>query len=173
MKIVYIVIVYALFKYIFLKEKRSYRKKENITSVKISYIISLTISITLICFMIGIFDYEPISILSNSMSPTYARGDVLIFKKLTLNELEKIPINSIIVYTIRNQNIAHRVVDIVEKNNTILYRTKGDNNNVADKELVAVEQIQGIYIFHIKYIGFPSVWLHDYFKEENAKLQMM
>ena len=116
--------------------------------------------------MVGIFRYEPISILSSSMTPVFSRGDVVIFEKISDTELEQLPKNTIIIYQIGNQNIAHRIVDKIKSENTVLYKTKGDSNNVEDMELVRVEQIKGVYKFHIKYIGFPSVWLHEYFKQE-------
>lgn len=166
------VLIYILFKYKFTKEKQDIRKKQENLNTKISYIITLILAITLICFMLGVFKYEPITILTNSMSGTYNRGDVLIYQKLTDDELKKIPLYSIIVYSIGDQYIAHRVVSIIKENNNVYYKTKGDNNNVSDKILVYPNQIKGVYTFHIKYIGFPSVWLHDYFNSENTNIEI-
>lgn len=165
-------IIYMLFKFKLIKENNRVKKKRytfSNTLSKISYIITLILSITLICFMLGAFKYEPIVILSNSMKSTFSRGDALIYKKLTDRELKQIPLYSIIVYTVGEQNIAHRIVSITEENDTIFYQTKGDSNNVPDTQLVAPNQIKGIYSFHIKYIGFPSVWLYDYFNSEDIK----
>lgn len=157
------VVIYILFKYKFTKEKPDIRKKHKNLSAKISYIITLVLATTIVCFMLGIFKYEPITILTNSMSSTFNRGDVVIYQKLTDEDLQQIPLLSIIVYSIGDQYIAHRVVSIIKENNTVAYQTKGDNNNVPDKLLIYPNQIKGIYTFHIKYLGFPSVWLHDYF----------
>ena len=89
---------------------------------------------------------------------------LLIYKKVDKNNSNEIPINSIIIYNTENKNIAHRVINIIEKDGNVLYQTKGDSNNAPDANLVEINQIKGIYLFHIKYIGFPSVWLHDYFR---------
>ena len=121
--------------------------------------------------MVGIFKYEPIVILSNSMVPTFSRTDIVIYKKLDEEQLQEIPIGSIIVYSIDDQNIAHRVVSIVKDEN-IMYQTKGDNNNVSDTNLVKINQIKGVYVFHIKYLGFPSVWLHEYLNSDSAKVEI-
>ena len=164
-------IIYILFKYKINKEEKkddAKRKKETFFS-KIVYISTLILCIGLVCFMLGVFKYEPITILSNSMIPTFSRSDVVIYKKLTENELKEIPDGSIIIYSIEEQNIAHRVVDRKIVDNTIEYQTKGDSNNIADTNLVKVNQI--IYIFHIKYIGFPSVFLYEYFNSERAKVE--
>ena len=149
-------LIYLLFDYIFFKEKRN-------TLIEIMQVITVTLCTLLICFMLGVFRYESITILSNSMEPTFSRGDTIIYKKLNEEELKKIPKNSIIVYTIENKNIAHRVVEVINEKENVQYKTKGDSNNVADINLVQINQIKGIYMFHIKCIGFPSVWLYEYF----------
>lgn len=165
-------IIYMLFKFKLTKEKNTIKKKHHIfsnTFPKISYMVTLILAITLICFMLGVFKYEPIVILSNSMESTFCRGDAVIYKKLTDSELKQIPLYSIIVYTIGEQNVAHRIVSITKENDTVFYQTKGDSNNVPDTHLVTPNQIKGIYSFKIKYIGFPSVWLYNYFNSENIK----
>ncbi len=167
-----VTLIYLLFKYEFTKEKKDIREKNKNLFAKISYILTLTLSITLVCFMLGIFKYEAITILSNSMVPTFSRGDVIIYKKITDKELKELTENSIIIYSVGEQNIAHRIINTTEKNGTVSYQTKGDSNNVPDINLVETDQIKGVYIFHIKYIGFPSVWLYDYFNEEDTKIEI-
>ena len=162
-------IIYVIFKFKLTKEKNVAKKKHCIfynAFSKISYIVTLILAITLICFMLGVFKYEPIVILSNSMNTIFCRGDAVIYKKLTDSELKQIPVYSIIVYTIGKQNVAHRIISITKENDTVFYQTKGDSNNVPDTHLVSPNQIKGVYLFHIKYIGFPSVWLYDYFNSE-------
>lgn len=154
------IIVYVIFKY---SEKKDIRERKQNAYTKLSYLLTFAFCITLICFMTGMFKYEPISILSNSMNPTYSRGDVIIFKKLNEEELMNIQKGQIIVYAVGEKNIAHRVVNVIRQNERVQYQTKGDNNNAADMNLVETEQIQGVYVFHIKYLGFPSIWLYDYF----------
>ena len=158
--ILFPLIVYSIFKY---SEKKDIRERKQNAYTKLSYLITFTFCITLICFMIGVFKYEPISILSNSMRPTYSRGDVIIFEKLNDDELKDIKKNQIIIYTVGEKTIAHRVVNVIKQNDTVAYQTKGDSNNVTDMNLVEIDQIKGVYVFHIKYLGFPSIWLYDYF----------
>lgn len=152
-------LVYVFYEYHFMKERKKAKKKPK------SFLLFL-LCISFVCFMLGIFPYEPIAILSNSMTPTFSRGDVLIFKKLKEEELTEIERNTIIVYQIGNQNVAHRIINKVEKNKETFYQTKGDKNNVEDRNLVGTNQIKGVYVFSIKYAGFPSVWLYEYFHKE-------
>ena len=159
-------IIYFIFKYKFVKSKKDIRKRRKLYIDKITYGITIILSITLICFMLGFFKYEPITILSNSMNPALYKADVVIYKKLNDTELEKIPVGSIIIYTIGDQNIAHRVIDRIDDSRNILYKTKGDSNNVADTNLVKTNQIKGVYVFYIRYIGFPSVWLYNFLNQK-------
>ncbi len=167
------VIVYVLFKYKWIKDKKGVRKTKENKYAKIDYAITFIILITIVCFMLGIFKYEPIAILSNSMFPAFSRGDVVVFKKLSEEELKDLKKQTTIVYKIGNQNIAHRIVDVIKENDKTFYKTKGDSNNAPDMNLVEVNQIQGIYVFHIKYIGFPSIWLYEYFfNEKNSEVEI-
>ena len=125
---------------------------------KTSYFIIYQFIIILICFMLGLFKYEAIAVMSNSMQPTFSRGDIVIYKK-DLKDLKK---DSIIVYKIDQTYIIHRVIN-KEVNS---YETKGDNNLKADTIKVKKENIKGIYCFHIKYLGYPVIWLNELLKGE-------
>ena len=37
---------------------------------------------------------------------------------------------------------------------------------------MGIEQISGMYVFHVKYIGFPSIWLYEYFNNKDAKVEI-
>ena len=126
---------------------------------------------TLVAFMLGAFKCEPVTIVSNSMLPTYSRGDVIIYEKMSSDDLKKLEKNSIIVYRVENQMVAHRVVNVIQDNGTIKFQTKGDNNNGPDTDLVAINQVVGVYRLHLKYIGYPSVWLNDFFNDEEAVVE--
>ena len=169
LEIISVLVIFLLFQARFIEGSIERKRTPLIVLEKIVYSIIITFCVLLVFFMLGIFKYEPITILSSSMKPAFNRNDVIIYKKLTEEELKNIPKNSIIIYSTKNQNIAHRVVDIVKQDNSVKYQTKGDSNNTPDSDLVETDQIKGIYIFHIKYIGFPSVFLYEYFHYEDAK----
>ena len=162
--------MYLLFRYKFSKEKKDIRERKENFLEKFYYAVTFIFALMLVCFMIGMFKYEPICILSNSMIPTYKRGDVVIFKKMNNYELNNIQKNSIIIYEKDDKNIAHRVVNVIKTDDNVLYQTKGDSNNMSDTDLVQIAQIKGVYVFHIKYIGLPSVWLYNYFHQEEINV---
>ena len=120
--------VYVFFKCKFIKSQKKFQRKKEKMCFKVNSIFMLSLGVALISFMLGAFKYEPIAILSNSMVPTMSRGDVVIFKKLSEEELSNIPIGTIIIYKSDGKNISHRVVKRYKSNNKIVYITKGDNN---------------------------------------------
>ena len=152
--IIKVLIIYYLFKY-YIYNKMNIKYSKN--SSKIFYPLSIITSTLLVLFMLGIFNYKSIAILSNSMNPTFNKGDVVIYK----NEENILP-GDIIVFQYGSQIIVHRLISINE-----YYVTKGDANNTVDYIKLKKEDIKGVYQFHIKYLGYPSIWLNEFFTKEN------
>ncbi len=151
--IIKVLIIYYLFKY-FIFNKRNIHHFRNRT---ILYPLTIITSVLLVLFMLGLFNYQPIAIMSNSMNPLFRRGDVVIYKRE-----ENIVPGDVIVFKHESQIIVHRVVGINE-----YYITKGDANNTVDYIKIKKEDIKGVYQFHIKYLGYPSIWLNELFTREN------
>lgn len=170
-------ILLPLITYIFIKNiddkinnyesKRRLKKKSTIKMIYI--IIPLLICI---CFVAGIFKYKPTAILSDSMKPIYSRGDVVVVEKLSKKELNKLKKYDIIEYILDGTIVAHRIINIEKHpDGTILITTKGDNNNAADTKKVKAEQIIGRIKFSVAKVGYPSVYLNEFFnKERKAKV---
>ena len=55
--------------------------------------------------------------------------------------------------------ITHRIVDKVEEEGKIKYKTKGDNNNATDDWYVSPEQIEGIYQFKMSKLGNIAMFI--------------
>lgn len=153
-------IVYLFFNSIS-DEKRILKPKQKNSFILSKYALALFFSTILVCFMLGVFNYKPIAILSNSMNPTFNRGDIVVYQKLTEMEKNNLPINTIIVYQLEDKFIVHRITNIYNDNYEIKYSTKGDSNFGDDLQKVNPNQILGIYQFHIKYLGYPSIWLNE------------
>lgn len=168
--LIFTALIYILFKHKY-KKNLEYKSTRNPKKITVSYSITIFITIAFICFMLGFFKYEPIAIVSNSMLPTYARGDVVIYEKKTPEALKKLENGCIIIYKVGNITVAHRITKMINDNDTILYETKGDNNDSADARLVSIEQILGVYVCSIQYMGYPSVWLNDYFNHQSVEIE--
>lgn len=124
--------------------------------------IPLILLVTLIIALIsGVFRYNAIAIVSNSMVPTFQRGSVVVYEKLDKEDLINIEKNDIIIFKNDNKILVHRVVDILKYSNKIEFITKGDNNEAKDDFRTPDSDVIGEYITSIPYIGYPSVWLTE------------
>ena len=122
-------------------------------------IYNITVMIQKICNpdqIPNFFGYKNFVILSGSMADTLNIGDVIFIKEKS--EIKK---GDIISYREKQAVITHRVIDIIEQNGQIFYKTKGDANETIDKELVSVDEIEGIYCFKISKIGTIIMFLQS------------
>ncbi len=92
------------------------------------------------------FGYSPLIVLSNSMSPTFNKNDLIIIGDTDISQLSP---SDIIAYIIEDTTITHRIIELDNSN----FITKGDSNDNADNYQVSSSQIQGKYLGKISYIG--------------------
>ena len=151
----------------------SSKSKSRIKKEKPIRIIILITPLIIFClFVAGIFKYKPTAIVSNSMHPIFDRGDVVIIEKLDRKKSRNLKKYDIIEYKLKNIIVSHRIIHIEKHNDgSISYITKGDNNNTADNEKVSSNQIIGIVKFRIPKVGYPSVWLNDFFNKEDVEIE--
>lgn len=162
--ILFITIVYMIFKYDIDKRNQRISRRKIKTLNPVLYIPFFAFIFIFFLFNFGVFKIQPIAIMSNSMKPLFEKGDVVILCKVKENEIKNIKKNDILVYNKDNRYIVHRIIEIIEKDGLRYFRTKGDNNSSPDNDLVEENQVVGIYQMRIKYIGFPSVWLQEKLK---------
>ena len=106
--------------------------------------------------------YKNFIILTGSMEPTLKPGDIVFVKETTnINEQD------IISFKVENAIVTHRVVEIENENGKNFYITKGDANNTNDQMKIEKNDIKGVYLFHIKYLGYPSIWLNELLNKES------
>lgn len=98
--------------------------------------------------------FTPLTIKSDSMSPTFNKGDMIIIKKCDPNTLE---VGDIITFhtIIENQYVlnTHKIAAISDVNGVRSYTTKGDNNPVEDSSLVTNGDIVGKYVQRVPGLG--------------------
>ncbi len=99
------------------------------------------------------FGYKNFVIVSRSMEPTIKKGDAIFVKAVPENEIAN---NDIISFMQDGVNVTHRIIEIREENGVKIYKTKGDNNNTADKEEITYNQIEGKYQFKINQFGIVA-----------------
>ncbi len=165
--IIYLVLKYTS-NYKAVRARSNGRKKQN----PLIYVPVFSIILIFVLFMAGIFIYEPIAVLSNSMNPVFYRGDVVIYRKVDNNKLKNIKKYNIIIYSKDGQAVVHRVVDKYIKDGETYFITKGDANISNDLNPVSESQVIGVYQLSIKYIGYPSVWLNQIFNYEKPNVEI-
>lgn len=101
---------------------------------------------------INILGFRQYIVLTGSMEPNYNVGDIIVIKEKPENQ---IAVGDVVNYTTSSngKTVTHRVIEIVNENGKTLFKTKGDNNNSADPELVSYNQIKGTIIFKISKLG--------------------
>ena len=102
----------------------------------------------------NLFGYVPFSVQSNSMSPVFEAGDLIVGKKVDDNQ--KYKVGDIVTFwtTIQDDKgndvsvlNTHRIVKLQDRYNTgtIVYETKGDNNDIQDKNFVIHSAIVSVW----------------------------
>ena len=92
----------------------------------------------------SLLGYMQMSVESDSMSPTFKKGDLIFVKQVDLYDLKKDDVITFytIIEGIRVKN-THRIVEVQDNNGTKSFVTKGDNNPVADELAVSSSDIIG------------------------------
>lgn len=99
----------------------------------------------------SVFGYKPFIVLSGSMESDIHKGDLIITKETDPTKLE---IEDIIAFRDAAGTITtHRIIEIVVNGGENYFITKGDNNSTQDLNLVALEDVEGIYVGRIPGIG--------------------
>ena len=87
----------------------------------------------------------------------FERGDLLVVRGV---DVKDIAIGDVIVFQVPGrQELTHRVVEKLEVDNQLSFRTKGDANRGPDTISIKPEWIKGRAIFVIPKIGHISLWL--------------
>ena len=104
----------------------------------------------------------PLIVLTDSMRPEIESGDLIICSTATADEIKVNDVISFFDPAGKGTSIVtHRVIEIVEENGEIMFRTRGDNNNTEDKELVPSENIVGIYKLRIAGAGRAAMFMQS------------
>lgn len=110
--------------------------------------------------------FDAYIIVSPSMVSTINVQDAIVIKRINPEDIEQGDIISFLATNSYYQGkvITHRVIGIEEsQDGQLLFRTKGDNNNVVDGTLVNEDNVYGKVIFRIPFLGYVRQFLSTYF----------
>lgn len=100
--------------------------------------------------------YKPFIVMSGSMETTINIGDLVIVKKVNSSNIHT---GDIIAFKNGNIVISHRVKEVINDSGIYKFKTKGDNNNVADDFIVSSDAIEGIFVNKIPGLGSILLFL--------------
>jgi signal peptidase len=102
----------------------------------------------------------PMIVLTDSMYPVIESGDLIICNTADADEIR---VNDVISFYDPMGNgtsvVTHRVMEIVNEDGEISFRTKGDNNNAEDQVLVPAQSLIGIYQTRIPKVGHVAMFM--------------
>ena len=134
---------------------------KRISSIVSSILMVLLISVASIVVITKIsggepqlFGYQLKTVLSGSMEPGIQTGSIIAVKQA----VAKTSFKKGDVITFQEEEnilITHRITEVVKSGDSVLYRTKGDNNNAEDMNPVMSDNVVAEYTgFTVPYVGY-------------------
>ena len=106
--------------------------------------------------------YLPLIVLTDSMYPEIESGDLIICHTAKAEDIE---VGDVIAFFDPAGNgtsvVTHRVMELVDKEGELFFRTRGDKNNTEDKELVPADSLVGIYKTRIAGAGHIAMFMQS------------
>ncbi|MFH1444897.1 MAG: signal peptidase I [Nanoarchaeota archaeon] len=106
-------------------------------------------------------DMPVVAVESNSMVPTFSKGDILVLQGISS---EDTAVGDIIVFSVKEQTtpVVHRVISI---NDDGTFKTRGDANSgsLSFETSIDASQIHGKSIMIIPYLGWVKIGLTEIF----------
>jgi len=96
---------------------------------------------------------------SESMVPTLNVGDIILVRGI---DPRAVTVGTIIIFhspSNYEMPIVHRVIAIEEQGGSVVFQTKGDHNPGPDGWRVPEENLMGVYVGKIPYVGLLSLQL--------------
>ena len=128
------------------------------------YIVTAIVIIIMISIVMLIscqFRYRTVVIATESMTGELNKGDAIVYEEYDEQIIKE---GQVIVFIKDGQRIVHRVEEIQRINGRNRYFTKGDANDARDAGYITDGHIEGVVLFKVSYVGYPSIWMRSLFK---------
>jgi len=116
-------------------------------------VLALVLVIVLVPRLAGV---QFVTVLSGSMSPTFDRGAVLVVRPV---DPASIQVDDVIVFRQAydpDSTVAHRVMAVTGDGSSASFETKGDANEVSDRDPVLAADVVGKVQFHVPLLGYVA-----------------
>lgn len=138
--------------------KKALKITSNVVTILLFVLLILTALLVITSRASGgepqIFGYQLKTVLSGSMEPTFQTGSIIAVKPV--QDPSTIKVNDIITFTQQDESlVTHRVIDVIQNGDYLMFQTKGDHNESPDSQLVLAENVRAIYTgFTIPFVGY-------------------
>ncbi len=104
----------------------------------------------------------PLIVLTDSMYPDIESGDLIICSTVEAKDVKEKDVISFFDPAGNGTSIVtHRVIEVINEDGKLMFRTKGDNNNTEDKDLVPADKLVGTYKFRIPNAGNVAMFMQS------------
>ncbi|MBE6558855.1 MAG: signal peptidase I [Ruminococcaceae bacterium] len=155
-------LVYLFVNMLYEKKRVTHRKTGVLSYIFGGVVVILMISIVM---MISCqFKYGILVVGSGSMTGELNVGDAAVFEQYRGQVIQE---GDVIVFRSGSTRVIHRVVDINNVGGELRYVTKGDANEDPDIGYRTTSDIVGLVDYKVAYIGYPSIWIRNLFKNNS------
>lgn len=102
----------------------------------------------------NLFGYQLKTVLSGSMEPTFMTGSIITIDPNI--KPEDLKVDDVITFKKDEKSlVTHRIIEVINQGNATMFKTKGDNNESPDSNLVLPQNVVGKYTdVTIPYLGY-------------------
>lgn len=105
----------------------------------------------------SVMGYKLMAVLSGSMRPQLEPGDLILTRPKDVQKIQK---GDIVTYqTNQGTFVTHRITYIDKKSGELMFKTKGDANNVEDEGVVLQNRLIGSMVLRIPYGGYIAKFI--------------
>jgi signal peptidase len=160
-------LIVPIFIYLFIRalysKRKNYESHRSKVWARVTVGVSAAIMISIVMLISCEFHYRAIIIATESMTGEINKGDMIVYEEYTAGK-QFVEEQDVVVYIKNGNRIVHRVVDIERVEGRNRYYTKGDANDAVDAGYISDSDIEGVVLFKLPFVGYPSLWLRDAFK---------
>lgn len=122
-------------------------------------LVSLMVILSALLWGFRLLGYEVLVVQSGSMEPNYHVGSLVYVKPVDAVELE---VGDVITFELGGGvRGTHRIIEVLNDEGSLAFRTKGDANEVDDLNPVSPEALVGQVKFTIPYLGFLITYIQQ------------
>lgn len=111
----------------------------------------------------SVFGLSTMYVMTDSMAPTIDGGDLVFIRKISAGD---VAVNDVIAFfdpesTTEQMVVLHRVMDIIADDGEVAFITKGDGNDTSDLVAVPADNLVGVYVLRLRFMGSVAMFLQS------------